>query len=235
MNVSISAIQSALQQQGFNPGEIDGIWGRRTAAAVKLFQKAHDLTVDGIAGPITLKALFKQVEPIDGATGPIIWLEEAKSLIGTREVSGNGSNKTIIQWAKNLNLDYNSDDIPWCGLFVAHCIGSTLPNESLPSNPLGARNWSKFGESCSPMTGAIMVFWRNSRDSGLGHVGFYMSEDEQAFHILGGNQSDSVNMARLAKNRLVASRWPQTASSLTGQIVHDENAAKEHSLSHSEA
>jgi hypothetical protein len=57
-----------------------------------------------------------------------------------------------------------------------------------------------------------MVFWRKSKQSGLGHVGFYAGEDNDAFRILGGNQSDSVSLAWVAKERLVASRWPATVS-----------------------
>jgi uncharacterized protein (TIGR02594 family) len=111
---------------------------------------------------------------------------------------------------------YNDDDIPWCGLFVAHCIGSQLPEEKLPTNPLGARNWAKLGDAASPQLGAVMVFWRQSRNGGLGHVGFYWAEDDNAYHILGGNQSNAVTIARLAKDRLLEARWPDTAPRPTG-------------------
>jgi len=55
-----------------------------------------------------------------------------------------------------------------------------------------------------------MVFWRKSRASGLGHVGFYAGEDASAYRILGGNQSDSVSVAWVTKDRLVSARWPAT-------------------------
>ena len=57
-----------------------------------------------------------------------------------------------------------------------------------------------------------MVFWRKSLASGLGHVGFYAGEDDQAFRIVGGNQSDSVSVAWINKSRLVGARWPATVS-----------------------
>lgn len=53
-------IQLALANKGFNPGPIDGDYGPRTTAAVKAFQKSKGLVQDGIAGPITCKALFGQ-------------------------------------------------------------------------------------------------------------------------------------------------------------------------------
>lgn len=47
-------IQSRLSQWGYNVGRIDGIYGAKTEAAVKKFQKNNGLTPDGIAGPLTL-------------------------------------------------------------------------------------------------------------------------------------------------------------------------------------
>jgi hypothetical protein len=38
------------------------------------------------------------------------------------------------------------------------------------------------------------------------HVGFYCSEYSDAFHILGGNQSNSVSATRISKQRLLTAR-----------------------------
>lgn len=53
----VTSIQNALKSRGYYTGAVDGIFGSKTLAAVKNFQKARGLTVDGIAGPQTLKAL----------------------------------------------------------------------------------------------------------------------------------------------------------------------------------
>lgn len=55
-----------------------------------------------------------------------------------------------------------------------------------------------------------MVFWRLSLQSGKGHVGFYAGEDKDAYRILGGNQSDSVSLAWIGKDRFLTARWPAT-------------------------
>ncbi len=47
-------IQSRLSKWGYNPGAVDGIYGAKTEAAVKRFQRNNGLTPDGIAGPATL-------------------------------------------------------------------------------------------------------------------------------------------------------------------------------------
>lgn len=49
----ISGIQARLNNLGFKPGPIDGIQGPLTTAAIKAFQKAFSLQVDGIVGPQT--------------------------------------------------------------------------------------------------------------------------------------------------------------------------------------
>ncbi len=53
----VTRIQQRLRDGGYYTYTIDGIYGSRTTAAVKKFQKARGLTVDGICGPNTLSAL----------------------------------------------------------------------------------------------------------------------------------------------------------------------------------
>jgi peptidoglycan hydrolase-like protein with peptidoglycan-binding domain len=55
--MDVRSIQQALKDQGFDTGPIDGIWGRQSIAALRAFQSARGLTVDGIAGPQTIRAL----------------------------------------------------------------------------------------------------------------------------------------------------------------------------------
>lgn len=50
-------IQTKLNEWGYYNGEIDGIYGSRTVAAVRQFQRSNGLTVDGIAGGSTLAAM----------------------------------------------------------------------------------------------------------------------------------------------------------------------------------
>lgn len=128
---------------------------------------------------------------------------EAAKLIGTREIIGRKHNPVIINWAKDLGLEkiYTSDEIPWCGLFVAYVIKQAT---FIPVvNPLWARNWNTFGTKQSvAMLGDILVF---SRGSG-GHVGFYIGEDNTCYYVLGGNQNNTVNITRITKSRCIGIR-----------------------------
>ena len=49
----VAQLQSILELIGYNPGEIDGIFGTRTEEAVKAFQRNNGLSPDGIVGPKT--------------------------------------------------------------------------------------------------------------------------------------------------------------------------------------
>ena len=53
----VSQIQTKLKRWGYYKGSIDGVYGSKTLAAVKNFQKKNGLTVDGIAGTKTLAAM----------------------------------------------------------------------------------------------------------------------------------------------------------------------------------
>ena len=53
----VTQIQSKLKRWGYYNGKVDGIYGSQTQSAVKYFQRKNGLTVDGIAGPATLKAM----------------------------------------------------------------------------------------------------------------------------------------------------------------------------------
>jgi conjugal transfer/entry exclusion protein len=51
--VSVQDVQKALVNAGFDPGPVDGQWGKKTKAAIKEFQRKNRLTPDGIVGERT--------------------------------------------------------------------------------------------------------------------------------------------------------------------------------------
>lgn len=132
-------------------------------------------------------------------------LLEALNLYGVKEVSGVKNNEIIIGWAKEvggwIGSWYDKDSIPWCGLFMAViCKRAGLPYNQ---KALSALSWAAWGEKSSvPMLGDVLTFTRK----GGGHVGLYVGEDDTHYHVLGGNQSDSVNIMRIEKNRLYQAR-----------------------------
>lgn len=54
---NIAAVQKRLKELGYYKIAVDGIWGPKTLAAVKAFQRDYGLTVDGIVGTWTERSL----------------------------------------------------------------------------------------------------------------------------------------------------------------------------------
>lgn len=130
---------------------------------------------------------------------------EGLLLYGTRELSGTKNSPTIMAWADEVGLEheYTADAVPWCGLFMA--LVAKRAGYEPPAHPLWALNWQAFGrEALQPLLGDVLVFLRD----GGGHVGIYIGEDRTAYHVLGGNTSDTVKIARIEKKRLKAARSP---------------------------
>ena len=50
---AVRDLQEALKALGQNPGPIDGVFGGQTEAAVRAFQQAKGIKVDGVVGTIT--------------------------------------------------------------------------------------------------------------------------------------------------------------------------------------
>ncbi|MEY3163575.1 MAG: hypothetical protein RI887_399 [Actinomycetota bacterium] len=62
----VAALQERLIQMGFNCGKVDGVYGIKTEAAVKEFQKSVGIVVDGKCGPTTLISLMRLVKTVQG-------------------------------------------------------------------------------------------------------------------------------------------------------------------------
>jgi len=186
----IRDIQRALDTLGHSPGTIDGLWGMRTARALKSL-----LAANGRAASVALP-------------GALPWITEAKAALGRNE---DRDRSWLMNWLKRDGRSLGDPSKnPWCGDFVETCIRIALPDEpllgALGSNPYWARNWLMFGQPVRPIPGAVLVFERGSG----GHVGFAIGLDDTHFYVLGGNQSDAVTIARIAKSRLLGARWPAT-------------------------
>ena len=64
----VSQLQTDLKQLGYYYAEITGNFGEKTEAAVKAFQKAKNLTADGVAGTKTLNAIAAAVDKAGGSS-----------------------------------------------------------------------------------------------------------------------------------------------------------------------
>ena len=135
-----------------------------------------------------------------------IWLAYARKQFGIREIKGPKHEPRIMAMIKRtarfLGITVRDDETPWCGTFAADCM--LAAGISPPPIAVRASSWGTWGQPTTPRLGAILVFSRQ----GGGHVGFYVGEDKTRFYVLGGNQSNMVNIMPIEKSRLTATRWP---------------------------
>lgn len=173
---------------------------------VMAWQRAIGAAQDGDFGPDTLRRSLALL-PVLPAKTDLPWLTSIKSVFGLQEVR----DKARLQlWLRSDGKTLGDPTaLPWCGDAVETAIKTALPAEpfvgDLAINPYWARNWITFGRAAKGY-GSVGVFERGTG----GHVGFLVGEDSTAYHVLGGNQGDSVNVTRIEKGRLLAARWPLT-------------------------
>jgi uncharacterized protein (TIGR02594 family) len=126
------------------------------------------------------------------------WMDTALKELGQHETAGKKANPRILQYFKASGF-WGTDDTggknAWCGSFVSWVMRQHghLP----PKDAFRAKEWSRFGRKLDrPVYGAIGV---KSRQGG-GHVAFVLgqSPDGKHYYMLGGNQSDEVNISKYA-------------------------------------
>lgn len=135
-----------------------------------------------------------------------IILNKALSQYGIKEIVGDQDNHEVLKYFDIMGFDGKKlkDETSWCSAIVNWV---AIECGCKASFKLTARSWLKIGQKVSkPLMGDVVVFWRESRESWKGHVGFFIREDDQFIYCLGGNQGNEVNISKYPKNRLLGYR-----------------------------
>ncbi len=153
--------------------------------------------------PSQLPPAYRWLHDVKGVPQMV---QEAVALLGVHELEGIRDNQTILGWAREVRLAnvYTHDSIAWCGLLCA--VVAKRASKPVVEGALWAANWCKWGRpSPLPSLGDVIVYTR----PGGHHVNVYIAEDEVAYHGIGGNQSDTVSIARILKSRAKCVRRPK--------------------------
>lgn len=134
-------------------------------------------------------------------------IDIASAEIGTKEVAGSTHNERILSYAHEAGFDWvNSDETPWCSLFlnwVAHKAGYERTKDGR------ARSWRHIGTPVTePKPGDVMLIGTHGSLDAIYHVGLFTGftkNGQQAF-CLGGNQSDTVSIARYWRKNIAGYR-----------------------------
>lgn len=136
------------------------------------------------------------------------WMPIALAEEGVKEFTGNGDNPRIVEYLRSTNLSTqhsSNDETPWCSAFANWCM-ERAGFEGTDS--AAARSWLNWGKKIeTPERGCIVVFSRPP-NAWSGHVAFYVGKTATHIKVLGGNQSDAVNVSSYAKGRLLGYRLP---------------------------
>lgn len=116
-------------------------------------------------------------------------------------------NPRIIEYHATVPAAFLENEIPWCSSFVNWC----MEQSGIPGTDSAvARSWERWGKRLTePKVGAVAVFWRETKASGLGHVGFYVEQSATQVSVLGGNQGNRISIDKYPQARLLGYRWPK--------------------------
>lgn len=209
--MTVAEIQRALLARGYDIGRagVDGDAGPDTIAAVTAFQRAAGLVPDGIAGPLTQKALREPVKAVvsrKAQPAEPAWLTLARGEIGTVEGVGKSNNPKVVRYFADAGFaGIKDDETAWCAAFV----GAELVRAGRKaSGSLAARSYEQWGVGLQePRLGAIGVKKRGN-STWQGHVGFVVGANDKSIIMLGGNQGDAVSIASFPRSEFTAFRWP---------------------------
>lgn len=185
----------------------DAVLIQQGLAALGLYQG----TFLGKPGPQTQEAynLYHGQSATPPSTTSLPWIDEARKWLGLKEIAGSKHNPQIIKWWDWIKSGFKDDETAWCAGFV----GGVLESVGIKSTRSGmARSYNSWGvKVAKPCFGCIAVFWRGSIGGSLGHVAFVVGQASNGdLFCIGGNQSDSVSVARFDRARVLSYRMPDS-------------------------
>mgnify|MGYP003581705100 FL=1 len=137
--------------------------------------------------------------------------EMAKAEVGTVEWA-NGNNPKVVAYFKDSgNPGVMDDETAWCAAFV----GAMLKRAGIKgTGKLNARSYLDWGTPVArkdAQPGDVVVFKRGN-SSWQGHVAFFVKDRGALIDVLGGNQSNAVNVKGYQSAALLGIRRPPKAT-----------------------
>ena len=127
------------------------------------------------------------------------------SLAGLSGYNERDHGAMIQDYLRNGGINLNPAQTAWCAAVVNSAIAQS-GGKGTGSNM--ARSFLNWGQPTqTPQPGDIAVFSRGDPNGQSGHVGFFQGYDDNGnLRILGGNQSDGVNVASYGRDNLLGFR-----------------------------
>jgi hypothetical protein len=179
----VHGVQQRLTALGYSIGNADGVYGPTTAAAVRRFQRDHEIEVDGVVGDRTAAAIAtttlaaKQQSSVHGLAA----LTEAAKHLGIKEVPPDSNRTPFGVW-------FGVDGVAWCNIFVSYCFAIGA-NYILGGNYPGGRGAGLYpGKGCTyvPTTEAwlrVTGMWIGRATPLPGDIAIYNWDGGEPDHI----------------------------------------------------
>lgn len=135
--------------------------------------------------------------------------EVAVKELGVHETQGSEATERIVEYASHTSLKSTSDEVPWCSSFANFAVNKA---GFKGTNSAAARSWLDWG--CvldKPIVGCIVIFERkDGSNPNAAHVAICDHADisNGIVRVIGGNQSDSVSIARYPVSKVLNYRAP---------------------------
>lgn len=139
----------------------------------------------------------------------------ARTYLGLDEIAGRDHNPAIVAMLREVAPWATSDEIPWCSAFafeVALRLGLPRPEK----HPARARSWLTVGTPVDLHDARpeedVVIFRRGTSHAGPevldapGHVAFFVRLLPGQVEVIGGNQGDSVSVARFHQSDVLGVR-----------------------------
>ena len=183
---AVKASEQLLKRLGFNPGRIDGLFDKKTLAAVKAYEKKHKLERDGAIGTNQLAKMKRDVKSDYRSKV----LETARRYLGFHEKGANGN---------PFSKFFGRPPEPWCADFVSYCYTKAGKKLNEPWTPALLQKLKDNGtwNLKHPKPGDVIMFdWNPGSGRSAEHTGLvekvFKKNGQLWVQTIEGNSSDAV-------------------------------------------
>lgn len=142
-----------------------------------------------------------------GGEGPLWYQIAVREMnTGIDEIPGHDAhNPRIVEYHQATSLKATDDETAWCSSFINWCMmkaGQERTNNAM------ARSWLNWGKKLDPPEKGCVVVFSRPPNPASGHVALFEEIRGDRIFVLGGNQSNQVNISSYPRVRLLDYRWP---------------------------